>query len=145
MRVHQAYRFALDPSPRQEQMLASHAGAARFAWNWALSACRDRYTAEGRWYSAAELHRLWNAEKKADPRLAWWGENSKCVYQESFRDLDRALRDYMKSRKGERKGRKRRGWPVLSEFEDMLGLRRGESQAGPFRAGLPLRVVRLGA
>ena len=38
------------------------------------------------------------------------GENSKCVYQEAFRDLDRALRDYIKSRKGKRKGR-RLGFP----------------------------------
>jgi putative transposase len=35
--VIQAYRFALDPSPVQERMLRSHAGAARFAWNWGLA------------------------------------------------------------------------------------------------------------
>jgi putative transposase len=56
------------------------------------------------------MHKLWNAEKKADPALAWWGENSKCVYQESFRDLDRALKDFIKSKKGTRKG-KRLGFP----------------------------------
>lgn len=31
--VIQAYRFALDPTPAQQRALASHAGAARFAWN----------------------------------------------------------------------------------------------------------------
>ena len=86
-------------------MLCSHAGAARFAWNWALAKCRERHDAEGKWYSAADLHKLWNATKKADPALGWWGENSKCVYQEAFRDLDRALRDFSKSKKGRRKGR----------------------------------------
>ena len=110
MKVVQAYRFALDPSPAQERMLRSHAGAARFAWNWGLAKCRERYAAERKWYSAADLHKLWNAEKKADPGLAWWAENSKCAYQEAFRNLDRALRDYVKSRKGERKGR-RLGFP----------------------------------
>ena len=110
MKVTQAYRFALDPTPAQERALRSHAGASRFAWNWALAKCIERYGAEGRWYSGAELHRLWNAEKKADPALAWWGENSKCAYQEAFRDLDRALRDFVKSRKGQRKGR-RLGFP----------------------------------
>ena len=105
MKVVQAYRFALNPSSAQEQALRSHAGAARFAWNWALAKCRERYAAERKWYSAMEVHRLWNAEKKADPSLAWWVENSKCTYQESFRDLERALRDFVKSRKGERKGR----------------------------------------
>src|SRR5262249_54280404 len=75
-----------------------------------LARCKARYDAERKWYSAAEMHRAWNAAKKADPALAWWAENSKCAYQESFRDLDRALRDFIKSRKGQRKG-KRLGFP----------------------------------
>jgi hypothetical protein len=58
--VPQAYRFALDPTPAQEQRLRSH---ARFAWNWGLDQCRKRY----------------EAEKKQDPKLAWWKEDSKCT------------------------------------------------------------------
>ena len=110
MKVTQAYRFALDPTPAQERALRSHAGAARFAWNWGLGKCRERYAAERRWYCGAELHRLWNQVKKADPALGWWEQNSKCAYQESLRDLDRALRDFAKSRNGQRKG-KRLGFP----------------------------------
>src|ERR1017187_9756594 len=110
VQVAQAYRFALDPSPAQERALRSHAGAARFGWNWGLGKCRERYAAERKWYSGAELHKLWNAEKKAGPALSWWAENSKCAYQESFRDLDRALRDFAGSKRGERKGR-RLGFP----------------------------------
>ncbi len=102
--VPQAYRYALDPTPAQERRLRSHAGAARFAWNWALTRVTARYEAEKKWYSAEELHRLWNAEKKTNPELAWWSENSKCVYQEAFRNLDRALEDFSKSKKGLRKG-----------------------------------------
>jgi putative transposase len=49
MAVRQAYRFALDPTPAQERALRSHAGAARFAWNWGLARCKKRYEAEGRW------------------------------------------------------------------------------------------------
>jgi len=112
--VRQAYRFALRPTPGQERALRSHAGAARFAWNWGLAKCRERYAAEGRWYSAAGLHELWNAEKKADPALAWWGENSKCAYQEAFRDLDRALRDFIRSKQGQRSGR-RLGFPKFKK------------------------------
>jgi putative transposase len=110
VKVTQAYRFALDPTPGQERVLRSYAGAARFAWNWGLAACRDRYDAEGKWWSGIELHRLWNQVKKTDPGLAWWGEHSKCVYQEAFRDLDRALREFVASRNGARKGR-RLGFP----------------------------------
>jgi putative transposase len=110
VKVVQAYRFALDPVPAQERMLSSHAGAARFAWNWGLARCLQRYDAERKWYSAMDLHKLWNGEKKTDPTLSWWPENSKCAYQEAFRDLDRALREFIKSRNGQRKG-KRLGFP----------------------------------
>jgi putative transposase len=110
----QAYRYALNPTPRQEQRLRSHAGASRFAWNWGLDRCQERYAAEGKWYSAADLHRMWNVAKKVSPALSWWGENSKCVYQEAFRDLERALREFIKSKKGERKGR-RLGYPKIKK------------------------------
>lgn len=103
MKVIQAYRFALDPTLAQERALRSHAGAARFAWNWGLAKVKERYEAEGTWYSATDLHKLWNAEKKSDPALGWWEENSKCVYQEAFRNLDRALAAFIKSRKGEQR------------------------------------------
>jgi putative transposase len=114
VKVTQAYRFALDPSPAQERMLRSHAGAARFAWNWGLTKCRDRYESEGKWYSGTDLHKLWNAAKKADPALGWWGENSKCAYQEAFRDLEQALAGFVKSKKSERKGR-RLGFPKFKK------------------------------
>ena len=110
MKVRQAYKFALDPTPAQERALRSHAGASRFAWNWGLARVKERYAAERKWYGAAELHRMWNEQKKQNPALAWWGENSKCAYQEAFRDLDRALSDFIKSKKGQRKG-KRLGFP----------------------------------
>jgi putative transposase len=88
VKVRQAYRFALDVSPREEQRLRSHAGASRFAYNWGLARCNERYKAERKWHSAAELHKLWNAQKKVDPSLAWRADNSKCAYQEAFRDLE---------------------------------------------------------
>lgn len=110
VKVTQAYRFALDTASHDERGCWSHAGASRFAWNWGLAKYIERYEAEGKWYSAVDLHKLWNAEKKASPDLAWWSENSKCVYQEAFRDLDRALREFIKSKKGERRGR-RLGFP----------------------------------
>jgi transposase len=49
VKIIQAYRFALDPTPEQERALRSHAGAARFAWNWGLAQCRTRYAAEKTW------------------------------------------------------------------------------------------------
>jgi len=92
VRIVQAYRFALDPSPAQERMLFSHAGAARFAWNWALAKCKERYESERRWYSSSELSKLWNAEKRTDPALSWWTENSKCLPGSISRPGPRARR-----------------------------------------------------
>jgi hypothetical protein len=40
--VIQAYRFALDPTPGQRRALASHCGAARFAYNWGLNLVKQR-------------------------------------------------------------------------------------------------------
>jgi putative transposase len=115
MAVKLAYRFALDPTTAaQTRALRSHAGAARFAWNWGLARCRERYAAERKWYSGADLHRLWNTVKKTDPALGWWAENSKACYQEAFRNPDRALGDFVKSRKGQRKGRKL-GFPKVKK------------------------------
>jgi len=125
VKVRRAYRFALAPSPAQERALRSHAGAARFAWNWGLARCTERYGIERKWYSAAELHRLWNTQKKADPALAWWAENSKCAYQEAFRDLHRALRQFMRSKKGERRGR-RLGFPKFKSVAS-AGTRSGSA------------------
>ena len=85
MKVRQACKFAIDPAPADERAFRSHAGASRFAWNWGLARCKERYAAEGKWYSAIDLHKLWNAEKKANPDLAWWSGNSKCACQEAFR------------------------------------------------------------
>src|SRR5262249_6189814 len=105
-RIIQAYRFALDPSPAQGRALVSHAGAARFAWNWGLARCHERYAAEAKWYSAAELHKMWNPVKKGDPGRAWWNEKSRCGCQETSRALDGALREFVNSRDGQRRGRR---------------------------------------
>jgi putative transposase len=102
--------LALDPTAAQERALRSHAGAARYAWNWGLAKCKERYWSERKFYSAMQLHRMWNQVKKADPALGWWDQNSKCAYQSAFQDLDRALRAYVRSHNGQRKGR-RLGFP----------------------------------
>ena len=35
--IYQAFRYELDPTDIQRGRLASHAGAARYAWNWGLN------------------------------------------------------------------------------------------------------------
>lgn len=115
--VIQAYRFALDPSPAQAEMLRSHCGAQRFAFNWGLDlikAVMDQRAAEPSYgiaeedltpslsWSAYSLRKVWNAVK--DEVAPWWGENSKEAYASGLANLATALKNWGASKKGKRKG-----------------------------------------
>ncbi|MCY0879713.1 MAG: helix-turn-helix domain-containing protein [Firmicutes bacterium] len=110
MQVHQAFRFALDPSPRVERALASHVGARRFVFNWGLALVKERLDARDRGETVAvpwtlpELRREWNQAKATV--APWWPENSKEAYSSGLESLARALQAWSKSRKGQRRGRR---------------------------------------
>lgn len=132
MRVAQAYRFALDPTPSQERALASHAGAARFAYNWGLGLVRERLAARDRVRAAAlaeqlpdeevdrlarmvvvpwtlaGLRREWNMQKAAV--APWWAQNSKEAASSGLGALVAGLQAFSDSRHGRRAGR-RVGFP----------------------------------
>lgn len=113
-----AYVFTLDPTPAQQRMLASHCGAARFAFNHMLGLVRaslgqreaersygvaeDALTPAASW-SAYSLRKHWNAIK--DEVAPWWAENSKEAYASGCADLAAALRNWGDSRRGSRRGR----------------------------------------
>ena len=107
----EAVKVALDPSPAQGKLLASHAGGARFAYNTMLARVKVALDAGEKidWSSYALL-RWWNANKGAlavDGRgEPWWRENSKEAYSYGVRSLADALSNWSRSRKGDRKGRK---------------------------------------
>jgi putative transposase len=112
--VIQAYRFSLDPTLTQRDALASHCGAARFAFNWGLALVKDRMDARQAgenvnvpWMLPA-LRREWN-EAKGEV-APWWPENSKEAYSSGLDNLSRALKNYWDSSKGRRKG-SRVGFP----------------------------------
>jgi putative transposase len=107
--VLQAYRFALDPTPRQQRALASHCGAARVTHNWGLRLVKQRL--EQRQanpsvpvpWTLPELQREWNrAKHQVAP---WWAENSKEAYKSGLDGLARALKNYSDSKAGHRSGR----------------------------------------
>lgn len=100
MKIYQVFRYELDPNNAQRTLLAKHAGAARFAYNWGLARRiemfeknkgRDRFT------SAIERHRGLNLLKKTE--LRWLYEVSKSAPQESLRNLDHAFRSFWRARK----------------------------------------------
>ena len=107
----EAVKVALDPSLAQERLLASHAGAARFAFNAGLAHVKAGLDAgeKPEWHFFSIVN-WWNASKNelavdADGK-PWWSENSKEAYCSGLRSLASALSNWSKSRKGDRKGRK---------------------------------------
>lgn len=115
--VTHAYRFALDPTPRQVGALLAHAGAARVAFNWGLAqvkanlgqreaertygtAERDLTPAFG--WSMYSMRKAWNQAK--EDVAPWWAENSKEAYATGLDNLARALKNWSDSRKGKRAG-----------------------------------------
>jgi len=110
----QAFGFELDPNNETRSALASHAGAARFAFNWGLAvigarldarkvaevlALRQgaRKTEAAVWagelagplpWSLPALRREWNQAK--DQVAPWWATNSKEAYNAGLDALARA-------------------------------------------------------
>ena len=96
--------------------MASHAGAARFAYNAGLAHVKEAIdNGEPADWSHYGLLRWWNANKDelAVNKItgeAWWSQNSKEAYSMAFRSLAQGFSNWSKSRKGQRKGR-RVGFP----------------------------------
>ncbi|WP_396912846.1 IS607 family element RNA-guided endonuclease TnpB [Mycolicibacterium sp.] len=116
--VLRAYRFALDPTPAQEQQLRSHGGAARFAYNHMLALVKanlDQRAAERTYdipeqdltpslsWSFYSLRKQWN-QIKSDV-APWWPENSKEAYANGIANLATALSSWSTSGAVQRRGR----------------------------------------
>ncbi|MFI6731999.1 IS607 family element RNA-guided endonuclease TnpB [Nonomuraea sp. NPDC050451] len=117
MQVLQAYRFALDPTPRQASALASHCGAARVAFNWGLALVKanlaqraaersyglrgDQLTPPVPW-SMYTLRKRWNTVKHEV--APWWAECSKEAYACGLERLAAALANWRTSANGTRNG-----------------------------------------
>lgn len=128
MRVHQAFRFELDPSDQLRSSLASHCGASRFAYNWGLRLVESQLDATRTltalalrqggspehakaWarevagpvpWSLPALRRAWNSTKREV--APWWADNSKEAYSSGLDALARALGNFFDARSGVRRG-----------------------------------------
>jgi len=107
--IQQAYRFALDPTPAQEEFLAACAGASRFWFNQGLALVKDRLDrrAAGQdvdvpWsYHGLCVAFRGNAVK--DELAPWRSEVVTGSYQAGLEALGRALRNFSKGRAAGRK------------------------------------------
>lgn len=107
-----AYRFPLAPNRKQAALFASHAGAARYAYNWGItqiSEALDAYAAE----KAAgvdkpktkipghfDLCKMWTAHKNSTQGMEWVGDNFVGTYQAALRDAATAWKRFLDARKG---------------------------------------------
>jgi putative transposase len=126
---HTTFRFALDPTMRQQQALVRHAGASRYAYNQCLRLLADSLSARETdpsvdvpW-SGFDLIEKFNQWKRSEAAgrtfavagdgtitkrvtgLAWRHEVSAQVFEEAAVDLGRALAAFSDSRSGTRVGR----------------------------------------
>ncbi|OHV06283.1 RNA-guided endonuclease InsQ/TnpB family protein [Mycobacterium talmoniae] len=134
MTRHTTFKFCLDPTVEQQDVLARHAGAARFAFNQCLrmvtTALSDRKTDPGvavPW-TGFDLINSFNGWKKTEAAgrvfavnndgvtdvvvtgLAWRGEVCQQVFEEGAINLGKGLKAWSDSRLGRCKG-KRVGFP----------------------------------
>ena len=105
-----AYKTQLDPNNSQITKIRMNCGASRFAFNWALSRKKEFFDKKERIPNNIELHREINKLKGTDV-LPWAYEDgiSKCAFQESLRDCDKAFANFFARCKKKVKGSK--GFP----------------------------------
>src|SRR5258708_22735380 len=98
-KILRAYKTELDPNNALRTLLLKHAGARRWAYNWALRRKIEDYEKTGKSPHAPALHRELNRLKKTDLAeggVPWMYEVSTCAPQEALRDLDLAFVNFFR-------------------------------------------------
>ena len=150
MGSYEAVKVRLDPTPRQERLMASHAGAARFAYNAGLAHVKEALdNGEPVDWSHYSLRRWWNANKDTlavnqGTGEVWWSQDSKESYSGGLRSLAQGLSNWSQSRKGQRKG-KRVGFPRFKSKNTVMRFAYSTGFTAP-TAGDPygLKLPRIG-
>ena len=130
--------------------MASHAGAARFAYNAGLAHVKESLeNGEPADWSHYSLRRWWNENKdelavNKTTGEVWWSQNSKESYSGGLRSLAQGLSNWSKSRKGQRKG-KRVGFPRFKSKNTVMRFAYSTGFTAP-TAGDPygLKLPRIG-
>ena len=112
MLIQRGYKTEISPNNKQKTLLAKNAGAARFAFNWALNRIKEGISKP----NAIQLHKEWNVWKKEN--INWWKQVSKCSPQEALRNCDTAFNNFFRRCK-QKKGKK--GFPRFKSKKSGLG------------------------
>ncbi|MGV0698879.1 RNA-guided endonuclease InsQ/TnpB family protein [Mycolicibacter sinensis] len=134
MTRHTTFKFCLDPTLEQNDVLARHAGAARFAFNQCLRIVKTALTDRkanpdtelpwtgfdlinvfNAWKKTEDAGRVFTVDTAGDAELSatgllWRTEVCQQVFEEAAVDLGKGLKSWSDSRAGKRKG-KQIGFP----------------------------------
>jgi putative transposase len=157
MSRHTTFRFCLAPTVDQHEVLARHAGAARFAFNQCLAMVKTALTRRNTdpnvevpwtgfdlintfnaWKKTEDAGRVFAVDAKGEAEivvtgLPWRGEVSQQVFEEAAVDLGKGLKAWSDSRSGNRKG-KRVGFPRYKRKTGVVPsfrLRNKHTKGGP--------------
>lgn len=103
MKVQRGYQTELNPSNIQRTLFLKNAGAARWAYNWGLSQKKLAMDSKTKIPNNIELHRRLNELKQTE--IPWAYECSKCSFQESLRNLDKAFDNFFRKCKAKKTGK----------------------------------------
>lgn len=137
------YRYRLEPTVAQQQVLARTFGCVRVVWNDALAMSRRLHEQGEKYPGAAALQRLVITQAKLSAERSWLSESSNVTQQQSVRDLDLAYRNWWKSISGKRKGPKVRA-PRFKSKHDTRQAARFTRQSFRVLDNDKLRITKVG-
>ena len=88
----QSIKIRLLPTEEQEVLMLKSSGCSRFAYNWALNKCNEKYNNNEK-YSIANIRKEFTKLKKEE-KFKWLNEVSSKVTQESIKNLDKAFKSF---------------------------------------------------
>ena len=91
-------KIRLLPSKEQEVLMFKSIGCSRFAYNWALNRCNELYQ-QGVKYNMSNIRKEFTQLKKQD-EFKWLNEVSNTSMVESMRNLDKAFKQFFKTKQG---------------------------------------------
>lgn len=130
-----AYKTEVDPNNAQSRLLAQHAAASRYAYNWGLRRRMDEYKRTGDSTSGYTQQKEFT-EHKREPGNGWMGEVCNKVFQSALQDLDKAYRNFFRRIK---EGGEKPGFPKFKKGRRGQGSFRvyGSIHIEPRRIKLP--------
>jgi putative transposase len=116
--MQRAHKIRLNPTPEQASYFRKACGIARFTYNYGLHTIKDALNEQHKPDSVSAIKTQFNAIKAE--LYPWIYEVTKCAAETGFRNLQTALTNFWKSKKGERKGKSSGMVARFSEWTDFI-------------------------